>query len=164
MKKETYIKMTQPFRDHPQMAKGLHIINRICMVIMYVCYPALVVFLLLKKEEAIMEVFLIPAISFVLLSLGRYFINRKRPYEAFEVPPVIRKDTKGKSFPSRHVFSATIIAMTYLVMSPWPWIGIVLLAVALVQALVRVLSGVHYISDVVAGIVVGVLAALFYLL
>lgn len=164
MKKETYIKMTQPFRDHPQMAKGLHIINRICMVIMYVSYPMLIVVLFSQKEETFIEVLLVPAISFALLSIGRYFINRKRPYEVFEVPPVIPKNTKGKSFPSRHVFSATMIAMTYLFMSPWTWSGMVLLAVALLQALVRILSGVHYISDVVAGIVVGVLAALFYLL
>ena len=164
MKKETYIKMTQPFRDHPQMAKGLHIINRICMRVMYVNYPALLVFLLLKKEETLIEVVLIPAISFVLLSLGRYLINRKRPYETFEIPPVIPKDTKGKSFPSRHVFSAAMIAMTYLFMSPWLFLGIVLLIVTLVQAVVRVLSGVHYISDVIAGIAVGVLASLVYLL
>ena len=164
MKKETYIKITQPFRDHPEVAKGLHIINRICMLIMYVSYPSLLIFLYIKKEETLTEVFLIPAISFVLLSLGRYFINRKRPYEAFDVPPVIPKKTKGKSFPSRHVFSATIIAMTYFMMSPWAWLGIILMVVALVEALVRVLSGVHYISDVVAGMAVGILASLFYLM
>jgi membrane-associated phospholipid phosphatase len=164
MKKETYIKMTQPFREHPGMAKGLHIINRICMAIMYLCYPILLIFLLVSKEEAVVKVFLVPAISFVLLSLGRYVINRKRPYEAFEVPPVIQKNTKGKSFPSRHVFSATMIAMTYLLMSPWPFVGGILMVVAFVEAFVRVLSGVHYISDVVAGIVVGVVASLFYLI
>jgi membrane-associated phospholipid phosphatase len=164
MKKETYIKITQPFRDHPEVAKGLHIINRLCMFIMYVSYPFLLISLYIKKEVTLTEVFLIPAISFVLLSLGRYFINRKRPYEAFDVPPVIPKKTKGKSFPSRHVFSATIIAMTYFMMSPWAWLGIILMVVALVEALVRVLSGVHYISDVIAGMAVGVLASLFYLM
>ncbi len=164
MKKETYIKMTRPFRDNPPMAKGLHIINRICTVIMYVCYPSLLLFLLIKKEETVIQAFLVPAISFIVLSIGRYLINRKRPYETFAVPPVIPKDTKGKSFPSRHVFSATVIAMTFLLLSPWTWLGLVLLGVALVEAVVRVLSGVHYISDVVAGIGVGILAALFYML
>ena len=164
MRKETYIKMTQPFRDNPQMAKGLHIINRICMILMYVSYPSLLVFLLLKKDDAIIKVFLIPAISFVVLSIGRYIINRKRPYEVFRVPPVIPKETKGKSFPSRHVFSASMIAMTFLFMSPWTFLGILFLMVVLLQAVVRVLSGVHYISDVVAGMAVGVLASLLYLI
>jgi hypothetical protein len=50
MKKETYMKMTQPFREHPELAKGLHIINRASMAIMYLCYPALLLFLLLLKQ------------------------------------------------------------------------------------------------------------------
>ena len=163
MKKETYMKMTRPFRDNPRMAMGLHRINRMCMTIMYVCYPAFLFYLFIGKEEGLKKAFLIPAVSFVLLSLGRALLNRKRPYEAFGVAPLIPKNTKGKSFPSRHVFCAAIIAMTFVFVSPWMWLGIFLLIVTLVQAVVRVLSGVHYISDVVAGILVGVLASLFYL-
>ena len=95
----------------------------------------------------------------MLLSVFRSAVNRPRPYEAFELPPVIKKDTKGHSFPSRHVFSATIIAMTFILHSPWSWLGIIFLAVSLLLAVVRVVSGVHYISDVVAGIVVAVVAS-----
>lgn len=164
MKKETYIKMTQPFRENPQMAKGLHIINRICTGLMYVLYPVLLIYLLWKKEDEFWQTLLVPAVSFVILSVGRYLINRKRPYEAFETAPVIPKDTKGRSFPSRHVFSASVIAMTFLLMSPWTWLGIVLLMVTLLEAAVRVVSGVHYISDVAAGMLIGIAAALFYLL
>lgn len=159
MTKETYIKMTQPFRDHPEMAKGIHIANKLCTGIMYLSYPMLVLYLFLQKEENLLQVIMVPAISFVLLSAGRYLINRPRPYEVFEIPSVIKKDTKGKSFPSRHVFSATIIAMTFLLASPWMWIGVLFLAVSIVLAVVRVVSGVHFISDVIAGIGVGVLAA-----
>ena len=49
---------------------------------------------------------------FVGLSVVRKIINAPRPYEKFDMPPVLEKDTKGKSFPSRHVFSVFIIAMT----------------------------------------------------
>lgn len=163
MKKEAYMKMTQPFRDNPQMAKGLHILNLICTGTMYVLYPLLLVYLFWTKDAGLIKAFLVPSISFVLLSMGRYFINRKRPYEAFEVPPVIPKETKGKSFPSRHVFSASVIAMTFLLMSPWAWLGVVLLGVAVLEAVVRVVSGVHYISDVLAGLLVGIIAAIFFL-
>jgi len=115
--------------------------------------------LFLQKNERLSCAVLVPAISFVLLSVGRYIINRPRPYEAFAVPSVINKDTRGKSFPSRHVFSATIIAMTFLFASPWVWLGVVFLMVSVLLAVVRVVSGVHYISDVIAGIVIAVLAA-----
>lgn len=160
MTKENYIKITQPFRDNPEMAKGIHIANKLCTGIMYLAYPLLLVYLFFQKDMVLWKAVLVPAISFVVLSVSRYFINRPRPYEAFEVPPVIKKDTKGKSFPSRHVFSATMITMTFLMVSPWTWIGFVFLGVSLMLAVVRVVSGVHYISDVVAGIVVAVVAAM----
>lgn len=164
MKKETYIKMTQPFRDNPKLAGGLHNLNRICTMTMYILYPLFLVYLLVQRDDRFLKVLLVPAVSFVILSAGRYLINRKRPYEAFELPPVIPKDTKGKSFPSRHVFSAAVIAMTFLLMSPWTWLSVLLLCVTLLEAVVRVVSGVHYISDVTAGIVIGILAAAVYLL
>lgn len=159
MTKENYIKMTQPFRDHPEMAKGIHIANKLCTGLMYVSYPVLVAYLFLQKDVLLWRAILVPAISFVLLSVSRYFINRKRPYEVFEFPPVIKKDTKGKSFPSRHVFSATMIALTFLFASPWMWIGALFLLVSFILAGVRVVSGVHFISDVIAGIVVAIVAS-----
>lgn len=160
MTKETYVKMTQPFRDNPRLAWGIHMLNKACTGLMYAAYPLLLLYMLVNRDSEILQAVLVPGISFVLLSVGRHLLNRPRPYEAFEVPPVIKKDTKGKSFPSRHVFSATMIAMTFLLISPWSWVGVIFLLVTLLLAVVRVVSGVHYISDVLAGIVVGVLAAI----
>lgn len=163
MKKETYIKITQPFRDNPELAKGIHIANKVCTGVMYVAYPLLLVYLYfyqyLSSYFSFKRALLVPAISFVVLTVVRALMNRPRPYEKFELPPVIKKDTKGNSFPSRHVFSATMIAMTFLLMSPWSWLGLLFLVVAVALAVVRVLSGVHYISDVVAGFLVAVIAA-----
>jgi membrane-associated phospholipid phosphatase len=164
MKKETYIKMTQPFRDNPGMAKGIHIANKLCTGVMYLAYPILLLWIFFHADAfdafALIRAILVPGISFVLLSVGRSRINRPRPYEAFGVPPVIPKDTKGHSFPSRHVFSAMIIAMTFVCISPWTWLGTIFIGVSLLLAIVRVVSGVHYISDVVAGILIAVVAAL----
>ena len=155
MKKETYIKMTQPFRDNPGLAKGIHIANKLCTLTMYIAYPILLVYLFFNAKYSSYFSFdkavLVPGISFVALTLVRKLINRPRPYEKFEMPPVMKKDTKGNSFPSRHVFSATMIAMTFLLMSPWSWLGLIFLVVSVLLAVVRVVSGVHYISDVIAG-------------
>lgn len=162
MKKETYIKMTQPFREHPELAKGLHIMNKLCTVVMYLAYPLLLVYLFFYAKFSsyfsFEKALLVPAVSFVLLTVVRAWINRPRPYEKFDVSPVIKKDTKGNSFPSRHVFSATIIAMTFLLMSPWVWLGLIFLMLSVLLGVVRVISGVHYISDVAAGFCVAVFA------
>lgn len=159
MKKETYIKMTQPFRENPGMAKGIHIANKLCTGTMYLAYPLLLIYQFLQKDAGLLRSLTVPAISFVLLSIFRDKCNRPRPYETFQMPPVIKKDTKGHSFPSRHVFSAAMIALTFLWMSPWMWLGALFLCVTAVLAVVRVVSGVHYISDVLAGIIVAVIAS-----
>ena len=160
MKKETYIKMTQPFRDNPQMAKGIHIANQFCTRVMYVAYPILLMYLFLQKDARLFRAFLVPAVSFVLLSVVRRKINRPRPYETFEIPPIIKKDTKGHSFPSRHVFSAAMISMTFLLMSPWMWVGGLFLCITGMLAVVRVVSGVHYITDVLAGMGIAIVTAI----
>lgn len=156
--------MTQPFRNNPGMAKGIHIANKLCTGVMYLAYPVLLVYMYFNAHRIssffqFEKVLFVPAVSFVLLSIFRSLVNRPRPYEAFDVPPVIKKDTKGHSFPSRHVFSATMIAMTFVLHSPFFVLGLIFLIVSLLLAVVRVVSGVHYISDVVAGILVAVVAA-----
>ena len=159
MTKETYVNITQPFRDNPKMARGIHMANKICTLSMYLAYPLLILYMFWMRDVYVARVIMVPLDSFIILSVFRYFVNRPRPYEKFELPPVIAKDTKGKSFPSRHVFSAMVIAMTFLLASPWSWLGVLFVVVAVLLAIVRVLSGVHYISDVVAGAGFAIVAA-----
>lgn len=162
MKKETYIKMTKPFRENPKLAKSLHILNKLFTGGMYLAYPLLLVYLFIIKDSMFLKALFVPASSFILLSFFRKKINRRRPYETFEMTPIIPKKTKGNSFPSRHVFSASIIAMTFLFVSPWSWLGVVFLCLSCLLAVVRVVSGVHYISDVLAGLLVAILWGIFW--
>ena len=159
MTKDTYIKITRPFRNNPTMARGIHIANKICTLTMYLAYPLLVLYMFWQKDASVARVLIVPSNSFIILSVFRYMVNRPRPYEKFDMPPVIAKDTKGKSFPSRHVFSAMVIAMTFLLASSWSWLGVIFVVVAVLLAMVRVLSGVHYPSDVIAGAGFAVVAA-----
>ena len=85
-------------------------------------------------------------------------INAPRPYEKFDMPPVIEKDTKGKSFPSRHVFSVFIIAFTIFVSHTGAGIMIALIGVAI--AIIRVVGGVHEPRDVIAGAIAGIVAGI----
>ena len=64
--------------------------------------------------------------------------------------------------PSRHVFSMTIIAVSWFVISPI--IGSILLICSLIMGMIRVIGGVHYPSDVIVGFISACLWGLGYLL
>ena len=158
--KEAYIKRMNYFREHPGKRQLLHVFNKIATVTVFVSYAALLLWLLLQKSASLARAIIVPMDGFIILSVFRWLINRRRPYEVYETAPVIEKSTKGKSFPSRHVFSVFAIAMTFFFASPWPAAGVLLLLLGVIIAGLRVISGVHFISDVLAGAAWGVLCSL----
>lgn len=156
MTSQQYERWTAPLRARPKLTRGLVSANKILTYLCYVLYPCLLVILLLTRSPLLLRSFLTPAISFVLLSLVRKKINCPRPYETLDITPLIHKNTKGKSFPSRHVFSVFVIAGTWFAYCPV--VGIILGVIGLSMAVVRVLGGVHYPRDVAAGAAAGIVS------
>lgn len=101
------------------------------------------------------RIILVPLTGFVAVSLIRKLFNIKRPYVRYNIEPLINKEKKGESFPSRHTFSIGIIAMVCMYTNVW--LGIAMLLLSVILALSRVLAGVHYIKDVVAALVLAVI-------
>ena len=95
-------------------------------------------------------------LPFIMVTSLRIMVTAQRPYEIYDFsiltsrPPHYKK---GRSFPSRHVFSAFLIGVlaTKIVLP----LGIVTLSLGLVLAVIRVLLGVHFIRDVVGGALIG---------
>ena len=109
------------------------------------------------------KIVLIPSVAFILLSIVRKFINFPRPYEKYNITPLIQKSTKGKSMPSRHTFSACIIACTWFYVCHC--LGIILLILSFFVALTRILAGVHFVKDNIVSIILGIITgSLFYIL
>lgn len=158
MTKEQYIKITEPLRQNGERAKKVCDANEILTGMIYCVYPMYLGMLFLEKDPLLLRSILVPAISFVLLTVVRRLINAPRPYEKFGMPPIIDKDTEGKSFPSRHVFSIFVIGMTIFVSHPGA--GIMIGFLGIVLAIIRVIGGVHEPRDVVAGAVAGILCGI----
>ncbi len=159
-----YEHITKGFRGRPGLIRGLWWANALLVILMYIAYPVLL-YLVYKQTGSVrtplfLRVLGVPAVSFALVTVVRSSINRPRPYESHKIEPLIPRNKQGESLPSRHVFSSTIIAMTYLYLYP-AW-GMAFLMVSVLSALVRVLAGVHYPSDVMAGFVIGVGAGMAY--
>lgn len=164
MTKEQYRNITEGLRKNPKKTRVVKIINKILTAIVFVSYPVYLFYLFLQRDAWLAEAIIVPLDSFIIVSLVRYLINARRPYEKFELPPVIEKTTKGKSFPSRHVFSVFIIAMTLFY--SFPVVGVLLMVIGIMLGLIRVVGGVHEPRDVVAGALAGIFCGVvgFYLI
>ena len=124
-----------------------------------VIYLAVLAKLFLQKEyQKGIIFFLVPFLSFVAVSVFRTKLHRKRPYELYDIKPLIPKDTKGKSFPSRHIFSIYVIGVTLCFYQLF--LGIFICILGIFLAVIRVVTGVHFPKDVIWGAVIGVLCGI----
>lgn len=157
MNLEQYTKINDFFTRHSTAFSLLLITNRLLTACGFFLYPLLLLFLLLKREIPMLICFIvIPAFCFLAVTVFRKVVNKKRPYEKLPIQSLIKKDKKGQSFPSRHVFSIFLIATLWFYF--WKPIGIFLLIAGIFLAIVRVIGGVHFISDVCAGAFLGIIA------
>ena len=153
MTEEKYKRMLRWVKSRKGLTKAAVISGKIITYGVYAVYPLLLIYLLLTQDPRGYRYLIVPAISFVVLSLVRHVLNFERPYEKFHIEPLYPKATQGKSFPSRHTFCAFIIAVATFYI--YPAAGIVIALAGLILAISRVLCGVHFIRDVVAGMVCG---------
>lgn len=157
MNLEQYTKIHNFFTRHSNAFSLLLIANRLLTACGFFLYPLLLLFLLLKREMHMLICFIvIPAFCFLTITVFRKVANKKRPYEKLPIQSLIKKDKKGQSFPSRHVFSIFLIATLWFCF--WKPVGIFLFIAGIFLAIVRVIGGVHFINDVCAGAVLGILA------
>ena len=162
---EWYGHVASNIKNKPFLLRSLRAFNRFMTVVMPMIYLTLLATTYLQEglgKQVLVYVF-IPASGFVILSFLRKKINAPRPYEEWDIKPLLDRDSPGQSMPSRHVFSATIISMACLHASLT--MGMICLTLSAFLGLVRVLGGVHFPKDVVVGyicaLVWGVLFFLF---
>ncbi|HNT24307.1 MAG TPA: phosphatase PAP2 family protein [Anaerolineales bacterium] len=86
----------------------------------------------------------------------KLLVRRRRPEGEWGS---IYRSTDPHSFPSGHAARAVMLTVVALVLGP-AWLGIVMLVWAPLVSLARVAMGVHYLSDVVAGMFLGLLIGL----
>ena len=159
---EWYDHIAGKIENRPIFLRLLRAFNRFMTVVMPIVYLTLLTTIYFREgfgKQVLIYVF-IPASGFVILSLLRKKINAPRPYEVWEIIPLLDKDSSGNSMPSRHVFSATIISMACLHASLT--IGIIWLVLSAFLGLVRVLGGVHYPKDVLVGYACGLLWGILF--
>lgn len=149
-------KLLKTVYNSRKISSALKITSHASVFISMLSYVAVIA--LLYIEEPIMAVrgVLATAIPFVIVSVARLLINAPRPYELYDFYEKRPKDKSGQSFPSRHVFSAFLVAtVAYSVSIP---LMIVNLVLGVAIAVSRVLLGMHFIRDVACGFLIGIVS------
>jgi undecaprenyl-diphosphatase len=90
----------------------------------------------------------------VLVLAIKFSVRRQRPEGEWGA---IYRNTDPHSFPSGHAARAAMLAVMAIGLGP-AWFGWTMLVWAPLVSLARVSTGVHYLSDILAGLVLGVVA------
>ena len=164
MKEETFRKVSARVRQFRYGEKIVINGNRFVTDFVYVFFGIFLMNLLINKDERIIRVVLVTGISFVAVSIFRHIYNADRPYTVYDFSPIIQKEKTGESMPSRHVFSSFIIAMAALYV--YPFFSIPVFICSVLMCFGRVIAGVHFPRDVIAGAVIGIVSGVigFYLM
>jgi len=132
-------------------------------VMMYLLPISLLLFLVSSKNKKRELVMLVMAGLAVLLSRGiivsliRLAWHRPRPFVALDLIPLVPYADKG-SFPSGH--AVALFALALVVYYFHKKTGIIFLALSGLSVLARVYVGIHWPSDILAGVLLGLGSAI----
>ena len=110
------------------------------------------------KQWAVTQFFWIAILAVVVMAV-KFTVRRRRPEGEWGA---IYRNTDPHSFPSGHAARAFLIAVIATGLGP-VWLAVLLWIWAPLVALARAAMGVHYLSDVVAGALVGIVVGVIAL-
>ncbi len=93
------------------------------------------------------------AVQIVVIFAIKFSVKRRRPVGEWGA---FYRNTDPHSFPSGHAARAGLLAAMAVGLGPL-WFSIALLIWAPVMSLARVVMGVHFLSDIVVGLAIGIL-------
>ena len=105
------------------------------------------------KDWAVTILIAIVILAVIVLGI-KFSIRRRRPEGEWGA---MYRNTDPHSFPSGHAARAFLIAMLVSGLGP-AWLILVIWIWAVLVALARVMMGVHYVSDIAAGVLLGLIA------
>ena len=151
--RKIYEKQAGFYRRHAWATKALWLLNHLFTLSIAAAYFALLGFLAVTKAwRAAALSCALPFTAYLSVTLIRTLFRRSRPYEesgAGICPLFTKKDGSGKSFPSRHLASAFVIATVFLPHAVWAAAVLYCLGVGL--GYIRFAAGLHYPSDLLCG-------------
>lgn len=147
--------------EHPLLKRAVILANSFLTAFVSVCYALFCVYALTGETldpKAKVALLFVPALAFLTVTVLRLAVERPRPYDekGAGIQPIVTKHRADKkSFPSRHMACAAVIAVTFLRFLPW--VGVLLLVCSFLLAYTRFALGLHYPSDLLVGEGIGLM-------
>ena len=151
MTPEQYRKIRDGLDARPTLRQLVLFCNHWLPAVPFVCYPVLLV-ILNVQWFALLRVGSAAALDF-MQQIARAILVPGITFWFGTALPLVAKETKGHSFPSRHALSAAVLAMTWLRF--FPAVGVAMVIITLLICALRVLVGVHSVPDVLFGAALG---------
>lgn len=151
-------KILKKIAESRALSAALHLFSHFVTVLSALAFAYLAVVSIKGSVVELLELGITLGVPFFLVTLLRKKINAPRPYEIYDFYPTPPKNKNGRSFPSRHAFSAFAIGTALCF--ELPLLGSILLALSAVMCVARLLLGIHFIRDILTGAVVGIVSTL----
>ena len=98
MTKEQYIKITEPLRSNQERANRVTSLNHVLTALVFCVYPLYLFMLFADKDPWLWRAILVPAVSFVGLSIVRKIINAPDHMKNLTCRRCWKKTQKEKHF------------------------------------------------------------------
>ena len=123
---------------HPFIKSCVYFSSKFCPWMIAIFYSLFLLKIVIESQTGFYLLFIKPFVVLLITVLLRILIDRPRPI--------------GHSFPSIHTSLAISIALT--VIARGPNMGLLLSALAITITCTRLLTGVHYLTDILASILI----------
>ena len=150
--KHFYVGINNFIYRHPFIKSCIHFSSLFCPWMVAIFYSLFLLKIVIESPNGFFYLFSKPIAVLICTTLLRIFINRPRPYEKYSIKPISDKRQSGHSFPSIHASLALSIALT--VIKTGPNMGLLLFALAFTITITRLLTGEHYLTDIIASILI----------
>lgn len=117
----------------------------------YVVLAAIAVFLFIKKDKNVFAFAVATVVLFIISDLLKMLVQEPRPCQVETFSWLNGMCESGFGFPSNH---ATVLTGIYLFVKGYRYLNVLYVIWLLVILFGRVYLGAHYLSDVIAGIVI----------
>jgi len=115
-------------------------------------------YFLFKNKFTFLKLTLTLILTFIFTYLVKNLVFLDRPYQLNnQIPPVLVVP-KGSTFPSAHAAYAAALAITVFLYNKKT--GLVFILTAFLIGLARILAHVHFVTDVITGLILGAFLAL----